>query len=57
MPHTKSIFDLPADEAEEARLDAIGLAELDAGQAIPHERVREWLLRRGKGETVPLPTA
>ena len=57
MAETKSIFDLPPDEAEEARLDAIGLAELDAGQGVPHERVREWLIRRGKGEKVMPPTA
>ena len=57
MVNPSSIFDLPPDEAEEARLDAIGEAELDAGQGVPHERVREWLARRGKGEKVSPPTA
>jgi len=52
----KSIFDIPPDEAEEARLDAVAEAEIDAGKGIPHERVREWLLRLAKGERVPPPS-
>jgi predicted transcriptional regulator len=51
------MFDPSPDDAEEAPLDAIGEAELDAGQGVPHERVREWLARRGKGQKVPPPTA
>jgi predicted transcriptional regulator len=57
MTEPKSIFDMPLDEAEEARLDAIALAELDAGQGVPHERVREWLAKLGRGEKAPPPTA
>ena len=53
----QSILDLPLDEAEEARLDAEADAEIDAGKGVPHERVREWLLRLAKGEKVPPPKA
>ncbi len=56
-PEPKSILDLPLDEAEEARLDAAADAEIDAGLGVPHERVREWLLRLAHGEKVPPPTA
>jgi predicted transcriptional regulator len=52
---TKSILDLPLDEAEEARLDAEADAEIEAGKGVPHERVREWLLRLIRGERVPPP--
>ncbi len=54
---TKSIFDLPLDEAEEARLDAEADAEIEAGKGVPHERVREWLLKMANGEKVPPPEA
>ncbi len=53
---TKSIFETPLDEADEARLDAKAEAEIEAGQGVPHERVREWLVKLGKGEKVPPPT-
>jgi len=55
-PEVKSIFDIPPDEAEEARLDAEAEADFAAGRVIPHERVREWLLKLAKGEKAPLPT-
>jgi hypothetical protein len=51
-----SIFDLPPDPVEEERLDQQAEAEIDAGLGVPHERVREWLIRRGKGEKIPPPT-
>jgi predicted transcriptional regulator len=51
----KSILDLPLDEAEEARLDAEADAEIEAGKGVPHERVREWLLKLAKGEKSPPP--
>ena len=54
---TRSILDLPLDEAEEARLDAEADAEIEAGKGVPHERVREWLLRLARGEKVPPPEA
>ena len=53
----KSIFDIPLDEAAEAAADAAAEAEIGAGKGVPHERVREWLLKLGKGERVPPPTA
>ena len=52
---SKSVFDLPLDEAEEARLDAVAEAEMEAGRAISHERVREWLALRMTGKKVPPP--
>jgi len=52
----KSIFDTPLDDAEEARLDAIADAEIDAGKGVPHEVVREWLAKLAKGERVPPPS-
>jgi hypothetical protein len=42
----KSIFDIPPDDAE-----------IEAGKGVPHERVREWLARLGRGKKVPPPTA
>jgi len=53
---TNSIFDIPLDETAEALADAKAEAEIDAGQGVPHERVRAWLLQLGKGENVPPPT-
>jgi len=55
-PEVKSIFDIPPDEAAEVRLDAEAEADFAAGRVIPHERVREWLLKLAKGEKVPPPT-
>jgi len=55
-PEAKSIFDIPPDEAEEARLDAEAEADFAAGRVVPHERVHEWLLKLAKGEKVPPPT-
>ena len=53
----KSVFDLPLDDELEARLDAAADAEIDAGKGVPHEVVREWLLKLAKGERVPPPSA
>jgi len=50
-----SIFDVPPDAATEARLDAEAEADYAAGHVVPHERVREWLMRLAKGEKVPPP--
>jgi hypothetical protein len=52
---TRSIFDLPLDEAEEARLDAEADVEIEAGKGVPHARVRKWLLKLAKGQKVPPP--
>jgi predicted transcriptional regulator len=54
---TRSILDLPLDAAEEARLDTEADAEIEAGKGVPHERVREWLLKLARGEKVPPPEA
>jgi len=51
----KSIFDIEADEAVEARLDAEAEADYAAGRVISHERMCEWLTKLAKGERVPLP--
>ena len=52
-----SVFDMAPDEAEEAHLDAQANAEIEAGQGVPHELVRAWLLKLAKCERVPPPTA
>ena len=51
-----SIFDMVDDEAE-AQAIAEARAEIAAGKGVPHERVREWLMKLAKGEIVPPPTA
>lgn len=56
-PEIQSIFDIPLDEAEEARLDAEAEAEIEAGKGVPHEKVREWLEKLARGENIPPPTA
>jgi predicted transcriptional regulator len=53
----KSIFDIEPDEAAEAAADAAADAEIEAGKGVPHEVVREWLLKLAKGERVPPPVA
>ncbi len=53
----KSVFDTPLDDAEEARLDAIADAEIDAGKGVSHEVVREWLAKLAKGKRVSPPSA
>jgi predicted transcriptional regulator len=57
MAETKaeSIFNMPPDAEAEARLDAEAEADVAAGRVVPHERVREWLMRLAKGERVPPP--
>lgn len=54
---TKSIFDIPPDDALEARLDAEAMADYKAGRVISHERMYEWLAKLAKGERVPPPHA
>ena len=55
-PEPQSVFDIPLDEAEEARLDALVEAEIDAGKGVPHALVREWLEKLARGERVPPPS-
>ena len=54
MAEVKSVFDQIDDEAE-AQGIAEAEAELDAGKGIPHERVREWLLKLASDEITPPP--
>jgi predicted transcriptional regulator len=56
-PKLKSLFDIPPDAAAEAAADAAANAEIEAGQGVPHERVREWLAKLAKGEKLPPPAA
>jgi predicted transcriptional regulator len=58
MPETetKSIFDIEADEAVEARLDAEAEAAYKAGRVVANELVSEWLTKLAKGEKVPPPS-
>jgi predicted transcriptional regulator len=51
----KSIFDIPPDEAEEARLDAAADAEIEAGQFVTHDKVVEWLKSWGTPNELPCP--
>jgi predicted transcriptional regulator len=51
---TKSVFD-EIDDDIEARAIAEAEAEIDAGKGVPHEKVREWLLKLAKGENIPPP--
>ena len=55
MGKQATVFNQPKDNAEDARRDAIARAELDAGQGVPHEHVREWLAKLAKGERLPPP--
>jgi predicted transcriptional regulator len=54
MDDAKSIFD-EIDEAEEARAITEAEAEIDAGQGVPHKKVRQWLRRLAKGKAAPPP--
>ncbi len=49
---TKSIFNIPPDEALEARLDAQAEADYQAGRVIPHDIKREWLAKLARGGAV-----
>ena len=54
-PNLKSIFDIKPDAATETRLDAEAEADYAAGRFVPHQRVREWLLKLAGGQRVPPP--
>jgi predicted transcriptional regulator len=54
MAELKSIFE-QIDPDEEASAIAEAEAELDAGKGVPHEKVREWLLKLARGEITPPP--
>jgi predicted transcriptional regulator len=54
LAELKSIFE-QIDPDEEASAIAEAEAELDASEGIPHEKVREWLLKLARGEITPPP--
>ena len=54
MAELKSILE-QIDPDEEVAAIAEAEAELDAGKGIPYEKVREWLLKLGKGKIIPPP--
>lgn len=53
----QSIFDAEPDPEHEARLDADAEADYASGRVVPHERMREWLMKLANGERVPPPLA
>lgn len=56
MDQSHHVSDGMNDEAE-ARVIAGARAELRAGKGVPHERVREWLIKLARGENEPPPRA
>jgi predicted transcriptional regulator len=54
VSETKSAFD-ELDAETEAKAIAEAEAEIDAGKGVMHAKVRRWLLKLAKGETVPPP--
>jgi predicted transcriptional regulator len=54
VSETKSAFD-EIDAEIEAKAIAEAEAEIDAGKGVLHAKVRRWLLKLAKGETVPPP--
>lgn len=54
-PGVRPDMDVTPEAVREAQLDAEAEADVAAGRIIPHERMREWLLRLAKGENVPPP--
>lgn len=58
MTNTAPLLALEDDDAEVIRLQAMideARAAEDAGETIPHEVVREWLLALARGEQIPPP--
>ena len=45
------------DEDAEERAEAEAVAQLDAGEGVPHEKVRDWLLKLRAGLIEPPPGA
>jgi predicted transcriptional regulator len=52
MPDTTPPPDVIEDEAERLAIEK-ARAEVAAGKTVPHEQVREWLLKLRNGETPP----
>jgi predicted transcriptional regulator len=49
MDEPKSVSDEIDEDAEQHAIEQAE-AEIDAGLGVPHERVREWLLKLARGE-------
>ena len=56
MAKTKTVFD-EIDEDAEKRAIAKARAEIAAGKGVPHEKVREWLIKLRDGKVEPPPCA
>lgn len=56
MAKTKTVFD-EIDADIEARAIAKARAEIAAGKGVPHEKVREWLIKLRDGKVEPPPCA
>jgi predicted transcriptional regulator len=56
MAETKPVFD-EIDQDAEARAIAKSRAEIAAGKGVPHEKVREWLIKLRDGKVEPPPCA
>ena len=54
-PEGRSIFEPEWDAAEEARLDALAEADIEAGRVVPHEEVVKWLKSWGTPNVLPCP--
>jgi predicted transcriptional regulator len=54
MAEPKTVFD-EIDEEAEKRAIAKARAEIAAGKGVPHEKVREWLLKLRDGKVEPPP--
>jgi predicted transcriptional regulator len=50
----ESIFDIIDEEADEAAM-LEGEADIAAGRCVPHELVKEWLMRVGTPDHTPMP--
>ncbi len=55
MKPEPSIFDDVNAEADDAA-DAEGLADLDAGRVVTHDRMKAWLLSWGTSDELPPPS-
>jgi predicted transcriptional regulator len=56
MAKPKSVFDENDDDAEKSAITK-AREEIASGKGVPHEKVREWLLRLRRGKTEPPPCA
>jgi hypothetical protein len=54
-PGIRPDTEMAADAVREAHFDAKAEVDVAAGRVIPHERMRQWLLKLAKGESVPPP--